>query len=55
MKNFKKFMEDAPSMATTAVAGAGENPEKIVPVYTKKKRKKKKDEVPVLTRTEKKK
>lgn len=54
MKNFKKFMEDAPSMATTAVAGAGENPEKIVPVYTKKKRKKK-DEVPVLTRTEKKK
>jgi len=53
MKNFKKFMEDAPSMATTAVAGAGDD--KIVPVHMKKKKKKKKDEVPVLTRTEKKK
>jgi len=40
MKSFKTFMEDAPSMATTAVAGAGENPEKIVPVHMKKKKKK---------------
>ena len=40
MKSFKVFMEDAPSMATTAVAGAGENPEKIVPVHMKKKKKK---------------
>jgi predicted solute-binding protein len=40
MKNFKKFMEDVPSTSTTSVAGAGDNPEKIVPVHMKKKRKK---------------
>ena len=40
MKSFKTFMEDAPSMSTTDVAGAGENPEKIVPVHMKKKKKK---------------
>lgn len=38
MKSFKTFMEDAPSMATTAVAGAGDD--KIVPVHMKKKKKK---------------
>lgn len=54
MKSFKIFMEEVPATSTTSVAGAGENPEKIVPVHLKKK-KKKKDEVPVLTRTEKKK
>ena len=47
MKSFKTFMEDAPSMSTTAVAGAGENPEKIVPVHMKKKKKK---DVEVLKR-----
>jgi predicted solute-binding protein len=40
MKNFKKFMEDVPSTSTASVAGAGDNPEKIVPVHMKKKRKK---------------
>lgn len=40
MKNFKKFVEDVPSTSTASVAGAGDNPEKIVPVHMKKKRKK---------------
>ena len=40
MKNFKKFMEDVPSTSTASVAGAGDNPEKIVPVHMKKKREK---------------
>jgi predicted solute-binding protein len=34
MKSFREFM------GTSAVAGAGENPEKIVPVHMKKKKKK---------------
>ena len=40
-KGFKDFYEEMTS--TTAVAGAGDNPEKIVPVYLKKKKKKKPD------------
>lgn len=50
MKKFKTFMEEAPSMATTAVAGAGENPEKIVPV--KKKKKKKPEVIDRMVKTE---
>lgn len=41
-KSFGKFYEEM--TATGAVAGAGDNPEKIVPVYLKKK--KKRDERP---------
>lgn len=40
MKSFKIFMEEVPATNTTSVAGAGENPEKIVPVHLKKKKKK---------------
>jgi hypothetical protein len=40
MKNFKTFMEEVPATNTTSVAGAGENPDKIVPVHLKKKKKK---------------
>lgn len=36
MINFKKFYEEM--TGTGAVAGAGTNPEKIVPVHVKKKR-----------------
>ena len=38
-KGFKDFYEEMTS--TTSVAGAGDNPEKIVPVYLKKKKKEK--------------
>lgn len=39
MKNFVQFVEDGavPATATTGVAGAGDNPQKIVPVFRKKK------------------
>lgn len=39
MKRFKDFEEEMTS--TASVAGAGDNPEKIVPVHLKKKKKKK--------------
>jgi hypothetical protein len=42
MKGFKEFNEEM--TATGSVAGAGDNPEKIVPVHLKKK--KKRDERP---------
>ena len=38
-KGFKDFYEEMTS--TASVAGAGDNPEKIVPVYLKKKKKEK--------------
>jgi len=38
MKSFKMFIEQAPSTATTSVAGAGDD--KIVPVHMNKRRKK---------------
>jgi hypothetical protein len=42
MKTFTQFMEDgmgggAPATSTAGVAGAGDNPQKIVPVFRKKK------------------
>jgi len=40
MKKFVQFVEDAgaaPTTATAGVAGAGDNPQKIVPVFRKKK------------------
>lgn len=45
MKTWEKFYEEM--TGTTAVAGAGDNPEKIVPVYIKKR---KKDREKVLRR-----
>ena len=45
MKRFRDFSEEM--TGTPAVAGAGENPEKIVPVHMKKKKKK---DVEVLKR-----
>jgi hypothetical protein len=41
MKTFSQFFEDgiggAPATATSGVAGAGDNPQKIVPVFRRKK------------------
>jgi hypothetical protein len=45
MKTWTNFYEEM--TGTTAVAGAGDNPEKIVPVYIKKR---KKDREKVLRR-----
>jgi len=41
MKTFKQFSEEgaAPATSTAGVAGAGDNPEKIVPVSKKKQTK----------------
>lgn len=51
MKRFRDFSEEM--TGTPAVAGAGDNPDKIVPVHMKKKRKKKDETLPkVLTRKE---
>jgi hypothetical protein len=39
MKKFGQFVEDGavPATATASVAGAGDNPQKIVPVFRKRK------------------
>jgi len=48
MKGFKEFEEEM--TATGAVAGAGDNPDKIVPVYIGKKKKKRDNRPEVLKR-----
>lgn len=50
MKTFFELMEEI--TATPAVAGAGDNPEKIVPVDLKKKKKKKPEVIDRMVKTE---
>lgn len=50
MKTFFELREEI--TATPAVAGAGDNPEKIVPVHLKKKKKKKPEVIDRMVKTE---